>query len=52
MTTVVYYCHCPPSQGRDSDAGKWMVQGAINEAETKEGDRGEQRERGDVCFGE
>lgn len=51
MTAVVYYCHCPPSQGRDSDAGKWMAQGALNEAEAKEGDKGEHRERGDVCRG-
>lgn len=51
MRAAVYYCHCPPSQGRDSDAGKWMAQGAINEAEAKEGDGGERKERGDACRG-
>lgn len=44
MRAAVYYCHCPPSQGRDSDAGKWMAQGAINEAEAKEGNGGERKE--------
>lgn len=48
MRAAVYYCHCPPSQGRDSDAGKWMAQGAINEAEAKEGDGGERKEREDA----